>query len=287
MKYRAPHLTTPLFLGLLATAAIGCGDKKPPGTPYGAGSAATPDPYAQKTPPPVEAELPPAPESAMRKGKARLINLLADAKTGKTEAVDVWAVRSFKYGPARLVEGLKFGQASAWFTAAEGMSVVAVPAGAPGESTNKLTGVNVPSKPENATSILYRDRDGSPTCATPGGMPAPSSVPADKALIVLDASQLMGFETQLTASPIGGRSFEVGDGNGTCLSGTVVLGGTNHTHHEIAPGPFRFTLHKWPGNCMSEPVAEVKVEGVAGKGQIVYLHTADGKSLSQLSVPLE
>lgn len=286
MKHRAPHLTTALVLGILATAAVGCGDKKPPGVPVGAGSPSTraPDP---KDPPPLNAELPPAPESAMRKGKARLINLLADAKTGKTETVDVWAVRSFKYGPARLVEGLKFGQASAWFTAAEGMGVVAVPAGAPGESKDKLTSVNVPTKPVNETSILYRDRDGSAVCATPGGMPAPSSVPADKALVVLDASQLMGFETQLTASPLGGRSFQVGDGSGTCLTGAAVLGGTNHTHHEIAPGAMRFTLHKWPGDCKSEPVAEVKVDGVAGKGQIVYLHTADGKSLSQLVVPLE
>lgn len=286
MKHRAPHLATALVFGILTSAALGCGDKKSPGSPAGSGaaSAATPDP---KDAPAVRDELPPAPETAMRKGKARLINLLADAKTGKTDTVDVWAVRSFKYGPARLVEGLKFGQASAWFTAAEGMSVVAVPAGAPGESKDKLTSVSVPTKPVNETSILYRDRDGSAICATPGGMPEPSSVPADKALVVLDASQLMGFETQLTASPLGGRSFQVGDGNGTCLTGAAVLGGTNHTHHEVAPGPFRFTLHKWPGDCKSEPVAEVKVDGVAGKGQIVYLHTADGKSLSQLVVPLE
>jgi hypothetical protein len=85
-------------------------------------------------------------------------------------------------------------------------------------------------------------------------------------------------------------SFYVGDGKGACVHQRVedqgfqaaILGGTNPTQHDVAPGKTTFTLHKWPSaeKCSTEALYTFEVDGQDGKGTLVQLYTPDGKALA-------
>ena len=77
----------------------------------------------------------------------------------------------------------------------------------------------------------------------------------------------------------------VGEPGDTCSK--AVLGGTNYTKHEVAPGKAKFTLHKWPGDCKSPALYTIEADVEADKGVRVEVFTKDGKSLAHSAMPLQ
>ena len=290
------------FILLTATAAQGCKDKKKKGEheghrmargDRGAPSGPSGSPSFKPEPP---KELPP-PDTFV--GEVRIINIYAEPG-GKTQKVDVWARRSFTNGPAKLVDGLDFGQASPWFKAPKSQSIVIVAAG-DGADGKELGGVFGPKDGDKITGIFMRDASGPSTPsyweasadpATTKDIPPPPA--AGKGFVLLRANALMGHEPTLTES-VGGRSFYVGDGSGQCLHQRVedrgfsasILGGTQPVELELPPGAAKITLHKWPSNdgCKSPAVFEFSVDVAADKSTEVLIYTQDGKALLTLAVP--
>lgn len=272
------------FLPVVLLAA-GCGKKKEDG-----GSAA-PSPKATATQGSSAAGAGAMEPSGTRKSipedkmlaKVRLVNLYV-APDGKTESVDVWAIGGM-YEPTKLASGVEFGKASDWFATpvGSGMRLIVVPGGAPGEDDKKLGGMSIGAKDRMETTTFYRD-SGKPTGSVAGGADDVAKPAAGKGVVLLRASQLSDFENELKQSPLGGRSFMVGEPGGTCSK--TVLGGTNSTQHEVTPGTAKFTLHKFPGDCKSPALQTVSVDVAADSGVRVELFTKDGKALDQVSMPL-
>ena len=262
-----------LLLGLGA-----CGDKgKPTDAPVPSGSTA---PTAAAPVKPKRG----APPADKMKGKARLVNLYV-AADGKTQAVDVWIVGGMY--DAQKLASVAFGKASDWFATPidSGMQLIVVPAGADGDSAHKIASMFMPRADEQQTSMLTRDDPKGEKAVTSLATGADALTPSapEKALVLLDANQLIPFEADLTPT-YGGRSFMVADPSGTCDKN--VLGGTNYLKHEVDPGKAKFTLHKWPGTCTTDPVLTIEVDAVAGKGVRVELFTPDGKKIETLTMPL-
>ena len=110
----------PVFMAVLALLAA-CGDDTQDAT---VATTVAPTESTEG----LDGELPsPGPE--LFTGAARLVNLYVDG-AGETVEVDVWAHRSFEYGPVLLAEGVGFAELSNYFATPETMSVVIVPAGA-------------------------------------------------------------------------------------------------------------------------------------------------------------
>lgn len=215
--------------------------------------------------------------------KVRLVNLYV-APDGKTGAVDVWAIGGM-YEPAKLASGVAFGAASDWIATpvGSGMRLILVPEGAPGQAASELGGMSIGAKDRMETTTFYRDA-GKPTSGVVGGADDVAKPAAGKGVVLLHAGQLSDFENELKQTPLGGRSFMVGEPGGTCA--TTVLGGTSSTTHEVAPGTAKLTLHKFPGDCKSPALHTVSVDVAADAGVRVELFTTDGKSLEQVAMPL-
>jgi hypothetical protein len=246
---------------------------------------------------PATPELPPPDKFA---GEVRIVNLYRDAE-GKTQAIDLWAVRSFSNGPLLLAENVAFGAASDWARAPEGQSIYVKPAGA-GADADDLGGFFSPAEGDRITGILIFE-SGSASVGSYWERSAQErsdaikAPPAGKGLVVLRAGQLWAWDESLRET-VGGGSFNVGDGAGACRHQRVedegfqasVLGGTQPVLLDLDPGTATITLHRWPASpdsaCSSDPVYRFDVEVPASGGVMVLLYTPDGKQLQHLQIPL-
>jgi hypothetical protein len=275
---------------LLAVLALGCGKKADDNKATG---SATVEPAA-----PVTAEASPPPKDAY-KGKNRLLNLYI-GKDGKTQPFEVWARRSFKWGPVKLAEAVPFGKASAWFGVPEHMSPVVLPVGAKpddleispmayGKADEVVTGLLMTSGGVASVTSMYdiskeMSQAPKPSAAGTGG-------------VILFGDALREYEAAMTEK-FGGSSFNVGDGTGACRPQrdpemvNNALGGTSPYSLDLPPGKAKITLHKWPGGsaaerCKSPAVFELEVDVVADKSQWVFLYSPDqGKTLATIALPI-
>ncbi len=272
----------------MATLTLGCGKKGDDhGTP--AGSAG---------PPPVTAAAgattDPPPKDAY-KGKNRLLNLYV-GKDGTTQPLEVWARRSFKWGPVKLAEAVPFGKASAWFGVPEHMSPVVLRAGAKpddpeispmayGMPDEVVTGLLMMSGGVASVTSMY---DVSKEMTQ-----APKPPAAGTGGVILFAYPLREYEPAMTEK-FGGTSFNVGDGAGACRPQNDpamvnnALGGTSPYALDLPPGKAKITLHKWPGDkCATPAVFELEVDVVANASQWVFLYTPDqGKTIATVVLPI-
>ncbi|MEZ4366200.1 MAG: hypothetical protein R2939_07910 [Kofleriaceae bacterium] len=293
-------MKTPTLLLASLLVLPACGKKKDDGgtaAPPATGSAKAPGSAAM----PAKPDLPPPPADAA-KGQTRLVNLYLDAD-GKTQDVDVWAKRSFQYGPVKLTSGVGYGKVSEPFGIPTGMSTVVIKAGASvDDKAAEVGGLFGTKDGEKALGFFYFS-DGAPSVAhlpEVGGDQALVPPPAGKGLVVLNAGQPRAFAEQLTAT-VGSESYYVGDGSKTCRhqriedkkapSGqpyqAMILGGTQRPEFEVEPGKAKFTLHKWPGKqCETEPVFEFELDVAAGQGVWGFVHTPDKAKLEILSLPI-
>lgn len=276
-------------------ALLGCGgkkdDKQPPaggGAGAGGSSMTSPEPE-KKGAPPKEAY----------KGKNRLVNFYV-GKDGKTQTVDVWVRRGFKYDPVKLADHVQFGTASTWFGVPEHMAPVALPVGAGpddkdispvayGKADEVVTGLLMMSNGSVGVSSMYD--------VSKDMTQAPKPPAAGKGLVILYAYPLYELRDAMTPT-FGGTSFNVGDGTGACLKQrdpkmeSLALGGTSSYELDLDPGKHTITLHKWPGPPKQEDrckdaVFTINVDVVADKAQWVFLYSPDqGKSIATLALPV-
>lgn len=248
---------------------------------------------------PVTKDLP-EPPADVRKGDSRVVNLLTD-EAGKPVTVDVWGKRSFEYGPTSFAKDIAYGQATPHFGIPKGMSTIVIAAGADmKDRKSELGSVWASKEGEEVTTVVFRD-GASPRSMVMGMKPeglhnAPAAPPAGKGMIYIYANPLTHVEAKLKEK-FGGSTFYVGDGSDKCLRQRVeesgqkgfLLGGTNTTTHDVAPGKVKVTFHKWePGkDCTTPPVFETEVEVADGKGTFVILHSPDGGvSLAAMQLPM-
>ena len=235
-------------------------------------------------------ELPP-PGAGIFTGLARLVNLYVDA-SGETVEVDVWAHRSFEYGPVLLAEGIGFAETSGYFATPETMSVIIVSAGA-GPDAEEIASMFSPSEGDQETSLLIWDGEGFGAAsllfqeaATDPIVDLPEIPGSGEGLVILQANQLYAQ----AGEELSGSSFYVGDpGTGECLPQVVpegvqdaILGGTQPTKHVLAAGTASFTLHTWPAAGGEEPCAAdpaygpFQVNVPDGGASWVFLYSTDG-----------
>ncbi len=280
----------------------GCSKKEDKGGPApgpGSAVAATGPGAAAATAQPKPDDKPPPPDD-VRKGDARVVNLLHD-EAGKPVTIDIWGKRSFEHGPVQFAKNIAYGQASPHFGIPKGTSTIAVIAGGHVDDAKVEVGSVAAAKDgEEITTLMYRNY-GKPSSIVRGAKPAgvynaPEPPAAGKGLVYFYAGPLIDHEDKLR-DKYGGRTFYVGDGSTTCRPQRIeaagkqpaMLGGTNPTEYELAPGKAKFTFHKWqPGkDCTTPAVLETEVDVVEGKGTFVILHSPDaGGSIEALQLPL-
>ncbi|CAN5891573.1 hypothetical protein BH11MYX3_BH11MYX3_28940 [soil metagenome] len=270
---------------VLAVLALGCG--KSAEDHSNPGSTTAPE-KTEAAPPPKEAY----------KGKNRLLNLFVD-KTGKTQPLEVWVRRGFKWGPVKLAESVPFGAASPWFGIPEHMSPVVLPKGAKPDD-KEISPMGYGTADEVVTGLVMSS-DGVPTVVTMYDVSktmtqAPKPPAPGMGAVIVFAYQLRDFDKAMSAS-FGGSAFNVGDGAGACrpqrdpkMAGNA-LGGTSPYELDLPPGKAKITFHKWPAPkdtaCASPAVFEVEVEFVADHSQWVFLYTPDlGKTMKSISLPI-
>jgi hypothetical protein len=278
------------FTMLLAVLALGCGNKGEDHKATGDNrSAELPEaPKSAETPPPKEAY----------KGKNRLLNLYV-GKDGKTQPLEVWARRGFKWGPVKLAEAVPFGKASAWFGVPEHMSPVVLPAGAKPDD-KELSPMAYGKADEVVTGLLMMSRDAASVTSmydiSKEMQGAPKPPAAGTGAVILFAYPLREYEAAMTAK-FGGSSFNVGDGTGACRPqrdpkmASLALGGTSSYELDLPPGKAKITLHQWPGGPDAEKcktaVFELEVDVVADKAQWVFLYSPDqGKTIATVALPI-
>ena len=295
-----------LLLGLVLVAAA-CGDDRvittaAPAITYPEASTTAPSMTTSVEASITMAELPP-PDPDTYVGAARVVNLYVDGD-GNTLIVDIWGRRTFTNGPIVLAEGVGFGEASDYFAAPDGYVIHMVETGE-GPDADEVGSLFNPAEGEQSTTLLIWDGEGSasasllfPEVVSPDSIFEVAGPPdAGTGLIILQANQLNphgddlsaaafyvgtpGADDCLPQSPLGG----LGDG--------VILGGTQPSYHEVAPGPFEFTLHPWPsGPGVTESCAEetvypaLQIEVPDGGRAWVFLYTTDGlATVAALTLP--
>lgn len=297
---------------IVALSACGGGDGEPPSvldnaleqveasrsslgddeaTPSGSGSDVSVD---------APAELPP-PDPSLYEGANRVVNLWVGIDDA-TQPVDVWGRRTFTTGPILLAEGIGFGEATDYFSAPAGYSLVVVGAGA-GPDGAELAGlVNATAGEQITTIFTNEDEVGTATApnlweAHPdGSFGAPEPPRPGQGLVYLVAPNTSAFADSLTAS-VGSRAFYVGDGTGECYHQRVeddgfapnVLGGTNDVRLDLAAGPATVTLHPWssPDTCAQPASFEFTVDVPLGGTVMVIVYTPDGSTLDTLALPVD
>lgn len=290
--------TSSMFVVAALALALGCGKKDdgkqgeaaPKGEPKAvAKDSPAGDPAAKPGTPPATAkpEDKPAPPPESFKGKARVINLLVD-RDGKGHTIDVWAKRSFQYGPARLAQNVAPGTASEWFGVPEGQSVTFVAAGSDSDAES-LGGLSAPRDGETATVTLTLDESGKPRSGQTSFVPTKPA--AGKGLVVLEAGAFQGHAEAFKATLGGwGYAFKVGDGKG-CREGRQTglnLGGTSYVDYEVDPGKVTFALHKGDDyDCKQPAVYTIELDVAADAGQMVHVYTPDAKGFAHLVLPIE
>ena len=246
------------------------------------------------------AELP-APDRSAYEGANRVVNLWVGAD-GVTRPVDVWGRRTFTNGPILLVEDLAFGQASGYFSAPPGYSLVVVGAGA-GPDGEELAGMFNAGADDQVTTIFTND-DADGTVSSPNlweqttassGL-APDPPPPGAGVVWLLAPNTRAFDETLTTQ-IGGSSFFVGTGSSECARQRVedrgfeanVLGGTQDVQLELPPGPATITLHPWfsPDGCDQPAALEIPVDVPADRIVIVLVFSPDGTTIDTLQLPVQ
>ncbi len=281
------RLSAIVLTALIVLAA--CGDD-------GEGVADTTAPGLPTTMEAVPGELPP-PGPEVFTGLARLVNLYVDG-AGETIEVDVWAHRSFEYGPVLLAEGVGFAESSGYFATPETMSVIIVPAGA-GPDAEEIGTMFSPSEGDQETSLLIWDGEGYGASvllfqevATDPIFDLPEIPGPGEGLIVLQANQLYAQ----AGDDLLRSSFYVGaPGTGECLPQILpeglqdaILGGTQSTQHVLPAGAASFTLHSWPsaggeGPCSSDPAyGPFEVTVPNGGAGWVFLYSTDGLATIEL-----
>lgn len=242
-------------------------------------------------------ELPPPDESTFV-GQARVVNVWLDGD-GATQEIDVWAQRSFTNGPVLLAEGLALGEASDYFAAPPGQSIVFTPAGE-GNDAEELGSMFSPEDGQQITAMFSWEEGGA---FVPNdyehdesGFQTVEEAPdAGQGLVTLRAGQLMAHEETLLEAGLG-SSFYVGDSTGTCPTQRVedqgftasILGGTQPVYLDLEPGSATLTLHEWPSSdeCASDPLFELDVDVPDGEATVVYVYTPDGETLDFLQLPI-
>jgi hypothetical protein len=230
-----------------------------------------------------------------------VVNLYID-DGGITQAVDVWAGRSFTNGPVLLAEDIAFGEVSEYFATPDGQAIkiIASGAGPDGDEIGSLfnavegeqtTTLWVWDDQNDSSSWLLTEADPEPT------IPIPEAPSAGSGLVILNAMQLMPHVEDSFA-----RSFLVGEPSaGACLAQSTtieplnddpIVGGTQNTYHEYPAGPVEFTLHSWPAPSGTEPCTDdplhgpYEVDAPDGGLSWVFLYTDDGfASVEVLEVP--
>lgn len=245
------------------------------------------------------AELPP-PDPSLFEGSNRVVNLWV-GPGGTNQSIDVWGRRTFTNGPILLAEGVGFGDASGYFSAPAGYSLVVVGAGA-GPDGEELAGLFNAEDGEQITMIFTNDDD-TGTVSAPniwevdpdGSSGAPDPPPPGTGLIYLLAPNTHAYDDSLTAS-VGGRAFYVGDGTGECYHQRVeddgfqanILGGTQNVQIDLPPGPATITLHPWssPDTCAQPASHEFTVDVPADGMVMVLVYTPDGETIETLHLPM-
>ena len=103
------------------------------------------------------------------------------------------------------------------------------------------------------------------------------------------------FESSLTLA-IGAAAFYVGDGSGACAGQRIevvgfapnILGGSQHVHLDLPPGPARLTLHAWPSadECAQPSLLDLAVAVVPGSAVLVLVFSRDGRSIEAMQLPM-
>lgn len=245
------------------------------------------------------AELP-APDRSEFEGANRVVNLWV-GQDGGTRPIDVWGRRTFSNGPILLVENLDFGQASDYFSAPPGYSLVVVGAGA-GPDGDELAGLFNAGANDQVTMIFTND-DPQGTVWAPNlwevtaeqtGL-APTPPQPGMGLVYLYAPNTRSFDESLTAT-LRGSSFYVGDGSTECARQRIedqgfqagVLGGTQDVQLELAPGPTTISLHPWfsPDECDQPAVLDITVDVPIDGTVMVLVYSRDGESIDALLLPV-
>lgn len=245
------------------------------------------------------AELP-APDRSAYEGANRVVNLWV-GPDGTTEPIDVWGRRTFSTGPILLVEELAFGEASEYFAAPPGYSLVVVGAGA-GPDGDELAGMFNAGRADQVTMIFTNDDVAGEVWAPnlwevtsdQAGL-APEPPRPGMGLVWLYAPNTRSFDETLTAA-LGGSSFYVGFGVGRCAHQRIedqgfqpsVLGGTQDVQLELPPGPTTISLHPWfsPDGCEQPPALEFTVDVPADGIVLVLVYSPDGESIATLQLPV-
>lgn len=247
---------------------------------------------------PQVAELP-APDPSEFDGANRVVNLWVGAD-GETRSVDVWGRRTFTTGPILLVEGLAFGQASDYFSAPPGYSLVVVGAGA-GPDGDELAGMFNAGADDQVT-MIFSNGDPEGTVWAPnlweqtaaGAGLAPEPPPPGSSVVYLYAPNTRSFDETLTPA-IGGSSFYVGIDSTGCARQRIedqgfeanVLGGTQDVQLVLPPGLATLSLYPWfsPDGC-DQPAAlqftvDVPTDGIV----TVLVYSPDGETIDTLQLP--
>jgi hypothetical protein len=242
----------------------------------------------------------PAPDASTYEGANRIVNLWTDAD-GQTQSIEVWGRRTFTNGPILLAEQLEFGEASEYFSAPPGYSLVVVGAGA-GPDGEELAGVFNAGPHDQVTMVFTNDDpDGAvwapnlwEAAAAETGL-APEPPRPGTGLVYLYAPNTRSFDETLTTS-IGGSSFYVGAGAPECSRQRIedegfqasVLGGTQDVQLEVVPGPVTISLHPWfsADECDQPAALQFDVDVPADEIVLVLVYSPDGETLSTLHLPV-
>lgn len=243
----------------------------------------------------------PAPDPSTYEGSNRVLNLWV-GPDGERRPIDVWGRRTFTTGPLLLAENVGFGEATDYFSAPTGYSLVIVNAGAGPDGVERAGLLNAAAGEQITTVFTNDDPSGAvwaPNLFERGDAQSPEPAPADAGVVWLVAPNVRAFSDEMIAA-VGGDAFYVGDGSAECWeqrgadetdeSDAVgdVLGGTQDVELELDPGPATISLHPWfsPDGCDQPEALAFGVDVVGGETTLVVVYTPDGVSLETLELPV-
>ena len=189
-------------------------------------------------------ELPP-PDPSMFEGANRIVNLWV-GPDGETGPIDVWGRRTFTNGPILLAEDVPFAEASEYFEAPIGYSLVVVGAGAGPDGEERAGLFNAADGEQITTIFTNADELGAvnaPNLFERRTDQSPEPPAEGNGLVLMYAPNVRAFSDSLTAE-IGGDAFYVGDGSAVCRTQRIeatgaapnILGGTQQVELELPPG---------------------------------------------------
>jgi hypothetical protein len=241
----------------------------------------------------------PQPDASQFVGRNRVVNLWV-SPDGENQAIDVWGRRTFTNGPILLAENVPFGEATGYFSAPSGYSLVMVGTGA-GPDGEELGGLFNAEDGEQITAIFTNDESGAVFAPNlwetdlDGQIEVPEEPPSGRSVVWMYSANTDAFDQSLTTS-VGGSSFYVGDGSSECRPQRIeeegfqasILGGTQRVELVVDAGPSIVTLHPFfsPDGCDQPAAAEIVTDTEAGETVLVLLYTPDGERLDWISLPV-